>query len=229
MRKRLLSLFLVLPLGFLATPEGPYLLAQEASAHSVMAEFPAQESHQGVTIAVVPILDTPDAEKIFGPVAAPARGGFLAVEFIVSNHREETIKMALKGIVIYSDEDRFELIDVKTVALGLYPRPKKEVEDPTKPKRRLPLPIPLPPWGNKQPKDKKKKVREEAEAALRSRQLRSAQVAPGGFARGYLYFDLRRASIDVEQAVVHIPNVRETGSGKNLLFFDISLKPYALP
>ena len=229
MRKRLLSPLLILSLGFLATPEGPYLLAQEASAHPVMAEFPAQESHQGVTIAVVPLLDTPDAEKVFGLVAAPARGGFLAVEFIVANQREETIEMALGGIVIYSDEDRFELVDAKTVAFGLYPRPKKEVVDPTKPKRRLPLPIPLPPRGNKQPKDKKKKVREEAEAALRSRQLRSAQVAPGGFARGYLYFDLRRASIDVEQAVVHIPNVRETGSGKNLLFFDISLKPYALP
>ena len=54
-------------------------------------------------------------------------------------------------------------------------------------------------------------------------------MLPGGFARGYLYFDLRAAAIDVENATLYIPKVREKASKKKLTFFEISLKPYALP
>lgn len=195
-----------------------------------MATFPAQTTHQGVTIAAVPVFDTPEAERIFGPVAAPTRGGFLPVEFIITNQRQETIEMPLQDIAIFSGPDRFETVDVETIARGLYPKPREEVEDPTQQKRRrLPLPIPIPSGPKKSPKDKKKEVREEAEADLRRRQLRAALVLPGGFARGYLYFDLRAASIDVENSTLYIPRVREKKSGKKLTFFEISLKPYALP
>ncbi len=195
-----------------------------------MSTFPAQTTHQGVTIAAVPVFDTPEAERIFGPVAAPTRGGFLPVEFIITNQRQETIEMPLQNIAIFSGPDRFETVDVETIARGLYPKPREEVGDPTQQKRRrLPLPIPIPSGPKKTPKDKKKEVREEAEADLRRRQLRAALVLPGGFARGYLYFDLRAASIDVENAILYIPRVREKKSGKKLTFFEISLKPYALP
>jgi hypothetical protein len=203
----------------------------QQSGRPDMADFPAQATHQGVTIAVVPVFDTPEAERIFGTVAAPTRGGFLPVEFIITNQREETIEMQLLDIAIFSGPDRFEMADAETVARGLYPRPKeKEAEDPTQQKRRrLPLPIPIPSGPKKPPKDKKKEIREEAEADLRRRQLRAALVLPGGFARGYLYFDLRAAEIDVEEATLYIPRVREKKSKKKLTFFEISLKPYALP
>ncbi len=59
--------------------------------------------------------------------------------------------------------------------------------------------------------------------------MRAALVLPGGFARGYLYFDLRAAYIDAENAILYLPRVREKKSGKKLTFFEISLKPYALP
>lgn len=188
--------------------------------------FPAHSSQQGVTIAAVPVPDTPDAEKIFGRTAAPTRAGFLPVEIIISNRREKPIVVRLEGIAIFSGRDRFEQVSTAVVSEGLYPKPEEEIKDPTRPRRRLPIPWPR---GKKKPKDKLLEPREEAEAALRSRQLRSAQVLPGGFARGYLYFDLRRGMIDLEVATLYIPQVEEKDGGEKLLFFEISLKPYALP
>ncbi len=228
MSRRLLSFVLLgLTAAFSALSAN---LPPQMTGRPDMAAFPAQATHQGVTIAIVPVFDTPEAERIFGPVAAPTRGGFLPVEFIITNQRQETIEMPLQDIAIFSGLDRFEMVDVEMIARGLYPKPREEVEDPTQQKRRrLPLPIPIPSGSKKPPKDKKKEVREEAEAALRRRQLRAALVIPGGFARGYLYFDLRAASIDVENATLYIPRVWEKGSKKKLTFFEISLKPYALP
>ena len=47
--------------------------AQDSSARPDPSKFPARASYQGVTIAAVPIPDTPAAERIFGPRAAPTR------------------------------------------------------------------------------------------------------------------------------------------------------------
>lgn len=210
--------------GLLTSPPVP---AQQPPGHPTPGDFPAKDSHEGVTIAVVPILDTPEAEKVFGLEAAPTRAGFLPVEFIVFNHREKTLEMELDGIAIFSGPDRFEMVEPETVALGLHPKPEQEIKDPTEQKRRK-WPSPIPRGPKKPPKDKKKEIRETASASLRRHQLRSGQVLPGGYARGYLYFDLRRASIDVENATVYIPKVTEKKSKKRLTFFEISLKPYAL-
>ncbi len=209
--------------GLLTSPPVP---AQQPPGQPTPGDFPAKDAHEGVTIAVVPILDTPEAEKIFG-YFAPTRAGFLPVEFIVFNHRKKTIEMELDGIAIFSGPDRFEMVEPETVALGLLPKPEQEIKDPTEQKQRR-WPVPIPRGSKKPPKDKKKELREATAASLRRHELRSGQVLPGGYARGYLYFDLRRAAIDVENATVYIPKVTEKKSKKRLTFFEINLKPYAL-
>ncbi len=207
----------VLVLALAAPLAGP---AQDNSARPDPSKFPAHASYQGVTIAAVPIPDTPAAERIFGPRAAPTRAGFLPVEVIIFNQRSEIIRVKVGRIKIIGFDNQFEQVDPQAVAEGLYPRP--EVDRP-KPSR---LPVP---WPRKQKvkKDKKRAQREEAEAALRSRQLRAALVAPGGYARGYLYFDLRSKSIDLAGSSLYVPGVEEEATGERLLFFEISLEPYA--
>lgn len=197
--------------------------AQDSSARPNPSKFPARASYQGVTIAAVPIPDTPAAERIFGPRAAPTRAGFLPVEVIIFNQRSEIIRVNVGRIKIIGFDNQFEQVDPQAVAEGLYPRP--EVDRP-KTSRRPRLPVP---WPRKQKvkKDKKRAQREEAEAALRSRQLRAALVAPGGYARGYLYFDLRGKSIDLAGSSLYVPGVEEEATGERLLFFEISLEPYA--
>ncbi len=193
--------------------------AQDNSARPDPSKFPARASYQGVTIAAVPIPDTPAAERIFGPRAAPTRAGFLPVEVIIFNQRSEIIRVKVGRIKIIGFDNQFEQVDPQAVAEGLYPRP--EVDRPKT--SRLPTPWPRKP---KVKKDKKRAQREEAEAALRSRQLRAALVAPGGYARGYLYFDLRGKSIDLAGSSLYVPGVEEETTGERLLFFEISLKPY---
>lgn len=111
------------------------------------------------------------------------------------------------------------------MALLLYPLPGvKQPDLGPKPQPPIPLPRRVGP-----PKDKKLAEREEAEAALRSRQLRTAVVPPGGSARGFLYFNLGGASLDLAEAQVYIPAVTDLESSEGLIFFEIALAPYAKP
>jgi len=201
------------------------LAAQEPPAALEAEAFLARDSHQGVTIAARPVPDTPEAEKIFGNNAAPTPAGFLPVELLILNERDEPIAVTLARAEINSEGERFEQADAERVALALYPLPES-VEPKVGTGPRLPVPWPQ---GPKAPKDKKRAEREEAEAALRSRQLRAKQVPPGGRARGFLYFDLRGAGIDLRHAVVYLPEVEAVTSKEGLLFFEVSLAPYAQP
>lgn len=186
------------------------------AAGDIPESFRAREAHEGVTIAVRPIPDAPEAEEVFGKTAAPVRAGFLPVELVVLNRREEPIRVELSRIVVLEDERRFEQVELSEIALALYPLPKPK----DKPKK-TGMGVPEP------PKDKDLTKREEAEATLRSRQLRAATVNPGGQARGFLYFDLRQASLDLERAIVYVPEVTVAPSGQALFYFEISLKDYA--
>lgn len=214
------SFHLVLALALL----GPAVGAQGPAATQDEEGFLARDTHQDVSIAARPIPDTPEAERIFGPKAAPTRAGFLPVELLIRNDREESIAVALERIVVVSGREEFEQAGTRTVALWLYPPP--DVKEPKVGGSRLPIPWPS---GPKVAKDKKRAEREEAEASLRSRQLRVEKIAPGAHARGFLYFDLRRASIDLAQSYVYIPEVNAVDSGEGLLFFEVSLEAYVQP
>lgn len=179
--------------------------------------FPARDSHQGVTIAARPVADTPEAEAIFGKNAAPTRAGVLPVELIVANERPQAVRVALERIVIVTDNAKFEQVSPEEIAWALYPPPKtKRPIDSTRLPSRL-------------PRDKKRLRREEAEAALRRAALRAAVVPAGGAARGFRYFALGEKPLNLAVSRVYIPEVERVPTGERLLYFEISLKPYAEP
>ena len=174
--------------------------------------FRSRDAHQGVSIAARPVPDTPEAEEIFGKNAAAPRAGFLPVELLIVNERAEPVRVTLDRIQVAQEEETFEQIEIEEIALALHPLPKsKEPVGST----RVPKKI---------PKDKNRTQREEAEAGLRSRQLRLERIPPGGQARGYLYFDLRGSSIRMSSAFVYVPEVVVEESGEKLFFFEVSLK-----
>lgn len=195
--------------------------AQETPAPARAQDFPAHDSHQGVAIAAVPLPDASAAVARFGATAAPTRAGFLPVELILSNQRPESVEVVLETIVIVTDEDKFEQADPEDMAWALYPPP--ELKEPRPRTTRIPS-IPAPKKG-----DKNRSKREEAEAALRRAELRAGRVAPGAFARGYLYFDLRRRELDLAHARLYIPTVLVLPTEEKLLYFEIEFKPYARP
>ena len=181
--------------------------------------FRARDTHEGVTIAARPIPDTPEAEEVFGKTAAPVRAGFLPLELLILNQRNEPVRVELSRIVVVQDGQKFEQIELEEIALALYPLPKPKDKPSASPER---IPSRLP-----KDKDKDLTKREEAAATLRSRQLRAATVNPGGQARGFLYFDLRRSSLDLDSAMVYVPEVVAVASKAPLFYFEIGLKEYA--
>jgi hypothetical protein len=194
------------------------VLGLPIQAGDIPESFRAREAHEGVTIAARPIPDAPEAEEVFGKTAAPVRAGFLPVELIILNRRDEPIRVELGRIVVLEDDRKFEQVELEEIALALYPLPKLKDKPSTSPER---IPTRMP-----KNKDKDLTKREEAAATLRSRQLRAATVNPGGQARGFLYFDLRRASLQLEKSIVYVPEVAVVPSGQALFYFEISLKPY---
>ncbi len=210
-------------------PGSRVLLGMVAAAAFVLAaqsvdipeSFRARDAHEGVTIAARPIPDTPEAEEVFGKTAAPVRAGFLPVELLILNQRGEPVRVELGRIVVVQDGQKFEQIELEEIARALYPLPKPKDKPSASPER---IPSRLP-----KNKDKDLTKREEAAATLRSRQLRAATVNPGGQARGFLYFDLRRGSLDLDTAMVYVPEVAVAPGGQALFYFEISLKEYARP
>ncbi len=195
------------------------LLGLGAEPAQIPESFRAREAHEGVTIAGRPIPDTPEAEEIFGKTAAPVRAGFLPVELIILNRRDEAIRVELTRVVVLEDDRKFEQVELEEIALALYPLPKLKDKPSASPER---IPTRMP-----KNKDKDLTKREEAAATLRSRKMRAATVNPGGQARGFLYFDLRRASLELGKSIVYVPEVAVVPSGQALFYFEISLKPYA--
>jgi hypothetical protein len=196
----------------------PILLASLASvSQTASEEFKSRDAHQGVSIAARPVPDTAEAEELFGVNAAAPRAGFLPVELLIVNERAELIRLDLERIQVAQEGETFDQVAIEEIALALHPLPEsKKPVDSTKIPKKI-------------PKDKNRTKREEAEAGLRSRQLRLVRIPPGGQARGYLYFDLRGSSIRLSEAIVYVPEVEVEPSGEKLFFFEVSLRPYARP
>lgn len=212
---RAVSQRLIHRLVFAAVVAAAALAAQEANFPADLDTFLARDAHEGVTFAARPLRDSTEAEAVFGKNAAPLRAGVLPVELLIVNQRAEVVEAAVDRVVLVTDEKKFEQVEPQEIAWALYPPPEsKKPINPT----RIPSRI---------PKDKNRGKREEAEAALRSRQLRAAVAPPGGRARGYLYFKVGETPLDLAEVRVYIPEVVALPEREALLFFEISLKPYA--
>jgi len=224
-RTHLLALAVLLGAVALATPRS--FGAGQAEPPADEDRFLSRDSHQGVTIAARPVPDQDEAEKIFGKAAAPIRAGVLPVELLIINQRDDGVEVSLENIQVMGEGQEFVQVSPEEIALALYPPPGAE-QPKVGPKPSSPIPIPRSPVP-KDKKDKKSAAREGVEAALRSRQWRAREVPPGGRARGFLYFALGEEGIDFAQASVYVPEVNAGTNREGLLYFEITLAPYAQP
>ncbi|MBI2957134.1 MAG: hypothetical protein HYY26_07475 [Acidobacteria bacterium] len=191
----------------------PCVLVTALSAHRA-TETPAADSHQGVTLAAIPVTDEAEAEKIFGKKAAPLRAGVLPVEIVITNERAEAVRVTLERIELVTEQEKFAQADPERVGWLLYPPPKVTEG-----------------WerARRQPKDKDREKREEAQAALRARQLRAEMVPAGASARGYLFFEMGKANVKLAEVRLYIPEVVVLPGEEPLLYFEIELEPDARP
>lgn len=207
----------LLLLAVTCAAQGSFGFAQDKPAPPLdPAAFPARDTHEGVTLAAKPHTQPADLAARFGKhPLQPA--GILPIEVLVVNERSEAIRIAWERAVLYIEEDRFETIDGERAAWKVYPPPK------TKPGK------PWPGTPEKFPRDKKREVRENLQAALTSQQVRLAVIRAGSRARGFLYFDLGARRLDLSTARLYLPEVVRLPDEEPLIFFEVELKPYAQP
>jgi hypothetical protein len=181
------------------------------------------ESHEGVTISVLPWTDAAKYKEKF-PKKSPYSAGILALQLSLRNDSHDTLKVNLKRIrlTIHLDEDNTQELPALTAEEVADEVFKPAGKDPSK-RSRLPIPIG---GGPKNPRDKNwTEVETEAQNAA----VPTNVVAPHSTVEGLLYFDLQRQFDLLETAHLYIPELLLMQQNRPLTFFDVDLSRQSSP
>ena len=177
----------------------------------------ALESHEGVTISAQPWTDAANYKAKF-PKKSPFTAGVVAIDTIIRNDSDESMKVDLEQIrmnVTVSEDNRQALLsltadDVADVVTG------SKIKDPTA-SHRSPVPIPT------GPKVGRDKHWTEMQKAAADAGITSSIVAPHHSVEGLLYFDMQGQIDLLKTAHLYIPDVRSLEKNHPLLYFEIDL------
>jgi len=177
----------------------------------------ALESHEGVTISAQPWVDAANYKAKF-PKKSPFAAGVVAIDTIIRNDSDESMKVDLEEIrlnVTVSEDNRQALgsltaDDVADVVTGA------KIKDPTA-SRRSPIPIPT------GPKVGRDKHWTEMQKAAADAGITSSIVAPHHAVQGLLYFDMQGQFDLLKTAHLYIPDIRSLEKNHPLLYFEIDL------
>jgi len=177
----------------------------------------AIESHEGVTISAQPWTDAANYKAKF-PKKSPFSGGVVAIDTIIRNDSDESMKVDLNEIrlnVTVSEDNRQALDsltadDVADVVSGT------KIKDPTS-THRSPIPIPT------GPKVGRDKHWTEMQKSAADAGITSSIVAPHHSVQGLLYFDLQGQFDLLKTAHLYIPDIRSLEKNHPLLYFEIDL------
>jgi hypothetical protein len=175
----------------------------------------AVESHDGVTISAQPWLEATLYKTRF-PKKSPFASGIVAINTIIRNDSDESMKVDLEQIRLNVTLDEDHRQALRSLTPDDVADIMSEKKDPTK-KTRLPLPIPT---GPKVGRDKKWT---ELQRAAADAGVNSSIVAPHHSVEGLLYFDLQDQFDLLNTAHLYIPDVRSLEKNHALLYFEIDL------
>jgi hypothetical protein len=181
----------------------------------------AVESHEGLTISVLPLTEAAQYKEKF-PKKSPYAAGILAVHVALQNDTDQSIKVTLERVrllVMLAEDNRqqIEALSSSGVAdVTLSPGGK----DPTA-RRKFPLPSRGPSSGH----DKNWIALEKA---AREAAIPGSIIAPHGRLQGLMYFDLQGQYDLVGTAHLYIPELLVLEKNRSLTFFEITLSRSAL-
>jgi hypothetical protein len=199
------------------------LLLGTAAAVAAQQPDPAtmagKDTHDGVTVACVPITDAAQAKERFGK-KHPQEVGILALEVFIRNDNSDAVRIEMDTVRLVIEprggsRQRLRPIHYEDVAFAIV---NKEPPNPSSPRKRLPTPIPMP--GEKKSKD----VDKVAEV-LRPLVLEMDVIPPRATVKGFLFFDLAKQFDLVRSSSLYLPDLFFVQSGKALLFFEVYLAP----
>jgi hypothetical protein len=182
------------------------------------SSLPARETHQGVTIAVKPLV-TEAAYKAQFTGKTPYEAGILALEVFFRNDNDKPIRLKLETMRLLLDRtgqprQRIEPLSAEEVAdrvlLGT-------PSDPRVP--RLPLP------GTGRPKSNRDKNWQEFAARMQAAGIPSDIVGPKATVRGFLFFDVDHHYDWLTDARLDVPDLAFMLNNEALFFFQVDLAP----
>jgi hypothetical protein len=177
----------------------------------------AVESHEGLTISVLPLTEASQYKEKF-PKKSPYTAGILAVQVTFQNDTDQSVKVNLERVrllVLLSEDNRqqVEALSSSGVAdVSLNPGGK----DPTATRRKFPLPGKAPGSGHD-------KHWTELEKAAREAGIPGSMVAPHSRLQGLMYFDLQGQFDLVSAAHLYIPELLVLEKNRALTYFEIDL------
>ena len=217
MRARLLVLAAVAGLGTLGGASS--LRAQARAQNSIdPASLPARETHQGVTIAVKPLVSEAAYEAQFSG-RNPYQAGILALEVFFRNDNDKPIRLKLDTMRLLVERSgqprqRIEPLSAEEVAdrvlLNTPPDPRVP---------RLPLP------GSRTPNTSRDKNWQEFAARMQAAGIPSDIVGPKSTVRGFLFFDVDHHYDWLTDARLDVPDLAFIPNNQALFFFQVDLAP----
>lgn len=194
-----------------------FAFAPLANAQQHALKAASLESHEGLTISVLPWTEATQYKEKF-PKKSPLSAGVLAVQITFRNDTDESIKINLDRIrllITLSENDRQELEPLSSSALAdavLHP----SAQDPTATRRKFPIP-----HGG--PNARQDKNWTATEKAAREAGLPGNIVAPHGVLQGLLYFDLQGQFDLLGNTHLYLPELQLLEKNRSLTYFEIDL------
>jgi hypothetical protein len=201
-------------------PLGAALLLASGNSHG-QSQRPirasAVESHEGLTISVLPLIEAAQYKEKF-PKKSPYAAGILAIQVTCQNDTDQSIKVNLERVrllVMLSEDNRqqVEALSPSGVAdVTLNPAAK----DPTATRRKFPLPGKVSSGGHD-------KAWTEMEKNAREAAMPGSIVAPHSRLQGLMYFDLQGQFDLVSTAHLYVPELLVLERNRSLTYFELDL------
>jgi hypothetical protein len=197
---------------------GMSFLRGQAQTQTNPASLPAHDAHQGVTVAVRPLV-TEAAYKAQFTGKTPYDAGILALEVFFRNDNDKPIRLKLGTMRLLVDRtgqspQRIDSLTAEDVADRVL---LKTPSDPRRP--RLPNPV-----GNRAPTNRDKNWQEFA-GRMRAAGIPSDIVGPKSTVRGFLFFDVDHHYDWLTDARLDVPDIAFMLNNQALFFFQVDLAP----
>ena len=201
-------------LGLAALGSGSPLRAQVDPA-----SLPAHESHQGVTVAVKPLMSEAGYKAQFGG-RTPFEAGIVALEVFFRNDNDKPIRVNLGNMRLLVSRpgeslQRIEPLSAEEVANRVL------LNAPSDPRRpRLPNPL-----GNRGGNSARDKNWQELAGRLRAAGVKSDLLGPKSTVSGFLFFDVNHHYDWLSSARLDVPDLAFMLDNQALFFFQVDLAP----
>lgn len=213
MRNRLLLLAASLGLGTLC---GASFLRAQAPTQTEPASLPAHDTHQGVTVAVRPLV-TEAAYKAQFSGPTPYEAGIAALEVFFRNENDKPIRLKLDTVRLLVNRpgqlpQRIDALTDEEVADRVLLKTPSDVRA-----RRLPIP------GRRVPSSNRDKDWQQFAARMKAAGIPSDIVGPKATVRGFLFFDVDSHYDWLADARLDVPDIAFMLNDEALFFFQVDL------